>query len=313
MPCSNFLFQIHDAGSCNLRPQAEEASRIQESKHRCDVLLVGLKRLRVGFLAVIGLIRQSQTRLNNVGHRLLGAGVLFYPEGNRGADALALQHAQVVRQLFRVRRHQLVQIFGQRRRSRSVHSLNVHVGGIHDPRTAFVFLNDVMDEFLGFVAKRVKSPVNTAVIGNNVGLNPGAINKLIQILHALHSMSDVPVSVVCMTSYRFPPAKMTGPFFAVLGVTLLVLGTPAVLSLALPDHDPETEPVVLDDPEWRQPIDGVECSVNYDSVANQAWDCGDTLVEAYLTSDVDDDELALRRAVRATTCLLYTSPSPRDS
>ena len=114
-------------------------------------------------------------------------------------------------------------------------------------------------------------------------------------------MSDVPVSVVCMTSYRFPPAKMTGPFFAVLGVTLLVLGTPAVLSLALPDHDPETEPVVLDDPEWRQPIDGVECSVNYDSVANQAWDCGDTLVEAYLTSDVDDDELALRRAVRATT------------
>ena len=114
-------------------------------------------------------------------------------------------------------------------------------------------------------------------------------------------MSDVPISVVCMTSYRFPPAKMTGPFFAVLGVTLLVLGTPAVLSLALPDHDPETEPVVLDDPEWRQPIDGVECSVNYDSVANQAWDCGDTLVEAYLTSDVDDDELALRRAVRATT------------
>lgn len=94
---------------------------------------------------------------------------------------------------------------------------------------------------------------------------------------------------------------MTGPFFAVLGVALLVLGTPAVLSLALLDHDPETEPVVLDDPEWRQPIDGVECSVNYDSVANQAWDCGDTLVEAYLTFDVDDDELALRRAVRATT------------
>lgn len=114
-------------------------------------------------------------------------------------------------------------------------------------------------------------------------------------------MSEARVSVVCMTSYRFPPAKMTGPFFAVLGVTLLVLGTPAILSLALPDHDPETEPVVLDDPEWHQPIDGVECSVSYESMANQAWDCGDTLVEAYLTSDVDDDELALRRAVRATT------------
>lgn len=86
-----------------------------------------------------------------------------------------------------------------------------------------------------------------------------------------------------------------------LGVTLLVLGTPAVLSLALPEHEPETEPVVLDDPEWHQPIDGVECSVSYESMANQAWYCGDTLVEAYLNADVDDDELALRRAVRATT------------
>ncbi|GAA1474263.1 hypothetical protein GCM10009604_20810 [Corynebacterium aurimucosum] len=158
-----------------------------------------------------------------------------------------------------------------------------------------------MNEFLGFVAKRVKSAVDTAIIGDNVGLNPRAINKLIQILHALHSMSEARVSVVCMTSYRFPPAKMTGPFFAVLGVTLLVLGTPAVLSLALPEHEPETEPVVLDDPEWHQPIDGVECSVSYESMANQAWYCGDTLVEAYLNADVDDDELALRRAVRATT------------
>lgn len=114
-------------------------------------------------------------------------------------------------------------------------------------------------------------------------------------------MSEARVSVVCMTSYRFPPAKMTGPFFAVLGVTLLVLGTPAILSLALPKHEPETEPVVLDDPEWHQPIDGVECSVSYESMANQAWYCGDTLVEAYLNADVDDDELALRRAVRATT------------
>lgn len=92
---------------------------------------------------------------------------------------------------------------------------------------------------------------------------------------------------------------MTGPFFAVLGVTLLVLGTPAVLSLTLPEQDPELEDVVLDNQEWRQPIDGLKCSVNHDSMANQAWDCGDTLVEAYLTEGVDDDELALRRAVRA--------------
>jgi len=113
-------------------------------------------------------------------------------------------------------------------------------------------------------------------------------------------MSEAHVSVVRMTSYRFPPAKMTGPFFAVLGATLLVLGSPAVLSLALPEREPEMEEVVLDDPDWRQPIDGLKCSVNHDSMANQAWDCGDTLVEAYVTEGVEDDELALRRAVRAT-------------
>ncbi|WP_311521402.1 hypothetical protein [uncultured Corynebacterium sp.] len=111
-----------------------------------------------------------------------------------------------------------------------------------------------------------------------------------------------------MTSYRFPPAQMTGPFFAVLGVAILVLGAPAVLSLAVPEHEPKKEPVVLDNADWHQPIDGVECSVNYESVANQAWDCGDTLVEAYLTEGVEDDELALRRAVRATTF----GPLPND-
>ena len=103
-----------------------------------------------------------------------------------------------------------------------------------------------------------------------------------------------------MTSYRFPPAKMTGPFFAVLGATLLVLGMPAVLSVVLPMQEPDTEAVVLDDPEWRQPVEGLACSRNYESMANQAWDCGDTLVEAYVTEGVDDDALALRRAVRAT-------------
>ncbi len=114
-------------------------------------------------------------------------------------------------------------------------------------------------------------------------------------------MSEARVNVVPMTSYRFPPAKMTGPFFAVLGATVLVLGTPAVLSLALPEQEPELEDVVLDDPDWRQPIDGLKCSVNHDSMANQAWDCGDTLVEAYVTEGVDDDALALRRGVRATS------------
>lgn len=103
-----------------------------------------------------------------------------------------------------------------------------------------------------------------------------------------------------MTSYRFPPAKMTGPFFAVLGATLLVLGMPAVLSVVLPMQEPDTEAVVLDDPEWRQPVEGLSCSRNYESMANQAWDCGDTLAEAYVTDGVDDDELALRRVVRAT-------------
>ena len=73
-----------------------------------------------------------------------------------------------------------------------------------------------------------------------------------------------------MTSYRFPPAKMTGPFFAVLGATLLVLGMPAVLSVVLAMQEPDTEAVVLDDPEWRQPVEGLSCSRNYESMANQA-------------------------------------------
>ena len=108
VPGRDLFLQSHDAGCSCLRAEAKEARWVKEAQHGFHMLLVSGEDLSVGLLAVVGLIGQTQAGLNNVGHRLLGAGVLLHPERHRSANALALEFAQVVGQLFRGGGNQLV-------------------------------------------------------------------------------------------------------------------------------------------------------------------------------------------------------------
>ncbi|MDO5032582.1 hypothetical protein [Corynebacterium sp.] len=106
-----------------------------------------------------------------------------------------------------------------------------------------------------------------------------------------------------MANFRFPPQRLTGTFFATLATALVVLGAPWILSAALPYSEPEPEQVMLSVPgyDWDIPVPGLYCTPNYESMLPLAWDCGETMVQATITEDVDDDELALRRAIRSNS------------
>ena len=140
------------------------------------MLFISAQRFRVGFLAVISLIRQAQAGLNDISNGVLGTRVLGYPEGHRGANTGALKFTQALCQFLWVGRAQAVQIRIQWSHAGRVDSLGIHKGGIEVARAAGVLFHDLMDEFFGFVAQRVESAVHAAIIGNDVAFQPGSID-----------------------------------------------------------------------------------------------------------------------------------------
>ena len=99
VPMANgqLLFQGDDAMGGYLGAQAKEAGWVEEFQHLGHVLFISAQRFRVGFLAVISLIRQAQAGLDDISNGILGTRVLGYPEGHRGADAGALKLTQALR------------------------------------------------------------------------------------------------------------------------------------------------------------------------------------------------------------------------
>ena len=111
-----------------------------------------------------------------------------------------------------------------------------------------------------------------------------------------------------MPTYRFPPSQLRGYFLAVVSFVLVVLVIPTLIAATVTPPEPKTEEVVLDsattgfseDETWTIEVPGLRCTPNSETMANQAWDCGATLVQVVSTEGLDgiDEEVAMHRAVR---------------
>ena len=176
MASGQLLFQADDAVGCYLGTQAKEAGWVEEFQHFGHVLFISAQRFRVGFLAVISLIRQAQAGLNDISNGVLGTRVLGYPEGHRGANTGALKLTQALCQFLWVGRAQAVQIRIQWSHAGRVDSLGIHKGGIELARAAGVLVHDLVHEFLRLIAQRVEGAIHAAIIGNDVAFQPGSID-----------------------------------------------------------------------------------------------------------------------------------------
>ncbi|HCD2522499.1 TPA: hypothetical protein NBR61_000482 [Corynebacterium striatum] len=136
-----------------------------------------------------------------------------------------------------------------------------------------------------------------------------------------------------MPTYRFPPARLRGYFLAVVSFVLIMLVIPTLIAATVTPPEPKTEEVVLDsaatgfseDENWTIEVPGLRCTPNSETMANQAWDCGATLVQVVSTEGLDgvDEEVAMRRAVRGyaygevstgrATHSRFTTPPPTQS
>lgn len=105
-----------------------------------------------------------------------------------------------------------------------------------------------------------------------------------------------------MAFYRFPPPLLRGTLLAVSGCVLAVLALPAIISatITLPKAPLEKVTIAAPGSQWEVPVPDLYCTSNNESMATQAWNCGDITVQAVLQQGVDDGERekALRRAIR---------------
>ena len=177
-------FQVHDALRGDLGGQTQQVLRLEEAEHGGHVLPVVGEGLRVVLLAVVGLVRQAQAGLDDVGHGIFAVGILLHPKRHRAADAHALQLAQVAGELLRVRNLDLGQILVDGADAGGVDALDVHEGLEQVAAETLAVLEDGAHIRLGLVAQDVKRAVDAAVRGNLVGCHPLAVYKLKEVIHA---------------------------------------------------------------------------------------------------------------------------------
>ena len=172
--------QVDDALGGDLRSQALQVLRLEEAEHLRHVRLVGGEGLRVVLVAVVGLVRQPQAGLEDVGDGVLALRVLLHPVAHRPADADALQLAQAPHEPLDVRDLDLGQV---RVKGADVAGV-VHEGPKQGTAQTGTVFQDRPDIFFGFVAQHVERAVDAAVSGDFVGFRPRAVYKLKEVIHA---------------------------------------------------------------------------------------------------------------------------------
>ena len=110
----NALFKSHDArrrsgwvhqlecSKCSGEVSRAVVMRGEELQHSGNMLLIGGESVGVARLAVVGLIREAETRLQQVESIQIRAGILFHPVPERTTDTEAVEAAERQRQLMRV-------------------------------------------------------------------------------------------------------------------------------------------------------------------------------------------------------------------
>ena len=172
--------QVDYALGGDLRGQALQVLRFEETEHLLHVSLVRGEGFGVVLVAVVGLVRQAQAGLENVGHGLLALRVLLHPVAHRPADADALQLSKAADEFVDVCDLDLGQVGVKGADVAGV----VHEGLEQSAAETGAVLQDGVDVFFRFVAQDVERAVDAAVSGDFVGVDPRAVYKLKEVIHA---------------------------------------------------------------------------------------------------------------------------------
>lgn len=173
---SDLGFQGDDALCGDLGIQPEQLRGINKPQHLCDVLAVGSQRIRVGFAAIVGLIRQTKPGLHQVGHRIFTARVFFYPECQRAAHTNAFQRAQVFDEFSNIADGKLGEVVGKRFQPGGINALGVHEGSKQVAGAAGVLIDDLSDVIFGLITQFVKGAIHGAIIRDHMVFQPRAVD-----------------------------------------------------------------------------------------------------------------------------------------
>ena len=110
-----------------------------------------------------------------------------------------------------------------------------------------------------------------------------------------------------MGPYRLKPQFRTAHVLQLIGVLLLLVAVPLLITARLPATSPSADEVILGDSVgggWQIPLryaDGepVMCESAPDAMLEGGWDCGGTTIKSLVVEGVPDPELAARRMLRA--------------
>ena len=110
-----------------------------------------------------------------------------------------------------------------------------------------------------------------------------------------------------MGPYRLKPQFRTAHVLQLIGVLLLLVAVPLLITARLPATSPSADEVILGDSVgggWQIPLryaDGepVMCESSPDVMLEGGWNCGGTTIKSLVVEGVPDPELAARRMLRA--------------
>ena len=150
-----------------------------ELQHVRHILAVSGQRFLVLFLPVVGLVRQSQPGLHQVGALGIALGVLGYEVARHAADASAVQLTQLDGQLANIRGGvDPGQVGVQRCEPGGLDALFIHKGGVQstDLGVGGLGLHDGADVLLRLVAQLVEGAVDGAISGDLVAGQPRSVD-----------------------------------------------------------------------------------------------------------------------------------------
>ena len=163
-----------------------------ELQHVRHILAVSGQRFLVLFLPVVGLVRQSQPGLHQVGALGIALGVLGYEVARHAADASAVQLTQLDGQLANIRGGvDSGKVGVQRCEPGGLDALLIHKGGVQRPdlRIGGLGLHDGADVLLRLVPQLVEGAVDRPICGNLVAGQPRSVDVAVQVLSRRNALA----------------------------------------------------------------------------------------------------------------------------
>lgn len=110
-----------------------------------------------------------------------------------------------------------------------------------------------------------------------------------------------------MPTYRLQPVRAGRYWWAVFGVTAIVLLLPVIINLAVPDRASATDEVRLGTLgyDWEVPVpdpageEVLTCAKSTGSISGHAWDCDGVMLQSIIAEGGTEPDRTLRRMVRA--------------